>query len=320
MGVAVKIITMIGALIASAAAASVTIHANRIGLLETNTLFAVYGRGFDVAPILGRLGAYRDMDAMAAGTESWVREISAVDDGKPVVTGIHLIYALAVPCTPKNAGCLDYLGGDIVAKYIEPAAKRGWVVILDTQLGRSTTVAQIQRMIEAGYLKYDNVHVAMDPEFRTRAGQVDPGTPIGTVTAAQINRVQEILDDYVEKQNLKTKKILMVHQFGDAAVHDGVPFMIQDKKTLRDYSNVELVIDADGLGSPFLKLRKYNRITNSSVYPFIHFRGIKIFFPNRWERRGHFDKPPMNVDEIFGLRPVPGGLRISTKPNVVIIA
>jgi hypothetical protein len=258
------------------------------------------------------------MDAMAADTASWLKNISAVNDGKQVVVGIHLIYALAVPCTGKG-NCLDYLGSDIVSKYIEPAAQRGWVVILDTQLGRSNPVDQINDMIKRGYLKYDNVHVGIDPEFHAAAGQVDPGIPIGTVSATQINAVQQILDSYVASQKLKTKKILIVHQFGDPTVHDGVPFMIQQKKTLKDFSNVELVIDADGLGSPVVKLHKYNLMTDCNVYPFIQFRGIKIFFPNKWEHRRHFDTPPMTVDEIFGTKPVPGGLRIATKPNVVII-
>lgn len=289
------------------------------GLLEANTLFSVYGRGFDTAPILGRLGQYKDIDAMAADTRSWVTQISAVNGGKKVLIGIHLIYALAVPCTGEG-DCLDYLGPDIVDRYIKPAAERGWLVILDTQLGRSDPVEQVNRMIADGYLKYENVHLAIDPEFHVYPGQFIPGIPIGTVTAAQINEVQQILNRYVETEKLRTKKILIVHQFGDAAVHDGVPFMIQDKKTMRDFPNVELVIDADGLGTPFLKVRKYNLITDSRLYPFIHFRGIKIFFPNPWERRGHFDKPPMTVDEIFGIQPVPGGLRMAAKPNVVIIA
>jgi hypothetical protein len=96
--------------------------------------------------------------------------------------------------------------------------------------------------------------------------------------------------------------------------------MIQQKKTLKDFPNVELVIDADGLGSPLIKVHKYNLMTDCDVYPFVRFRGIKIFFPNKWERRRHFDTPPMTVDEMFGVKPVPGGVRPATKPNVVIIA
>jgi len=122
------------------------------------------------------------------------------------------------------------------------------------------------------------------------------------------------------KLNPKFAAALIVHQFGDPTVHDGVPNMIQDKKTLKDYDNVELVINGDGLGNPASKIRKYNLMTDSKVYPFIHFRNIKIFFLNQWEKRGHFDKPPLSLEEIFGIKPLPGGLKVLEKPNVVIIA
>jgi hypothetical protein len=290
------------------------------GLLETSTLFAVYGRAFGVAPILGHLGTYKGLDDMAADTQPWAQKISAANNGKQVTIGIHLIYAMAVPCTKKNTDCVQYLSGDLVKEYIEPAAKRGWVVILDTQLGRSNPIEQIKHMKEQGYLKYDNVHVAIDPEFHASSAQVDPGIPVGTVSASDINSVQEILDTYVQSEHLKTKKILIVHQFGDAAVHDGVPFMVQQKKTLKSYPNVELVVDADGLGSPAVKIWKYNVMTDTQMYPSVGFRGIKIFFPNRWEQNGHFDKPPMTVDEIFGIKNAPGARRMVSKPNVIIIA
>jgi len=277
------------------------------GLLETNTLFTIYGRGFGRAPILGRLGSYSNMGQMAAGTGTWIKQIKAANGGKGVVVGIHLIYALAVPCTGKGA-CLEYLDqleDDLVARYIKPAADRGWTVILDTQLGQSDPVAQVQRMMDRGYLKYDNVHVAIDPEFHSVPGHDDPGIPIGTVSASQINEVQEMLSSYVEAQKLKTGKILIVHQFGDAAVHDGVPFMVADKKDLKSFTGVELVIDADGLGTPAEKVRKYNLMTDSVTCPFLRFGGLKVFFPNQWEHAGHFDKPPMTVDQVFGLTQVP---------------
>jgi hypothetical protein len=38
------------------------------------------------------------------------------------------------------------------------------------------------------------------------------------------------------------------------------------------------------------------------------------------ERHGHYDKPPMNIDQLFGLRPVKGGAKMQTKPDVLIIA
>lgn len=290
-----------------------------VSLLETHTLFTVYGRGFGIAPILGVLGTYKDFDSMQAGTHQQVTEIASVNGGKAVMTGVELIYGLAVPCKGSR-DCLDYLDGNIVERYIKPAAQRGCVVVLDTQLGRSDPVAQVRRMIEKGYLNYDNVHVAIDPEFHVYPGGDLPGTPVGTITAEQINEAQSLLDDLVKRAQLSTKKILIIHQFGDPAVRDGVPNMISDKLNLKSFPNVELVIDMDGLGTPDAKVEKYNRITSSQIYPFIQFRGIKVFYRSPLEKHGHYDKPPMTMPEVFGITSVPGGLRILTKPNVVIIA
>lgn len=295
--------------------------AGAVGLLETHTLFTVYGRGFGIAPILGLLGTYKDFESMEAGTHELVSEIASVNDGKPVTTGVELIYALAVPCKGR-ADCLDYLDAtqNIVERYIKPAGQRGSVVVLDTQLGRSDPVTQVRRMIEKGYLSYDSVHVAIDPEFHVYSGGDMPGTPIGTITAEQINEAQSLLNDLVNRERLSTKKILIVHQFGDPAVHDGVPNMIGNKLTLKHFPNVELVIDMDGLGTPEAKVEKYNRVTSSQIYPFIQFRGIKIFYRSPLEKRGHYDKPPMTMPQAFGITTVLGGLRMETKPNVVIIA
>jgi hypothetical protein len=291
-------------------------------ILSENTLFAVYGRAFNHAPILGRLGAYKGYKDMEGDIQPWIKGIKKRNDKKGVIPAVHLIYAMATPCKPKS-DCLLYIEGrvkDLVGSYIEPAAKRGWMVILDTQLGKSNPALQVKRMIDKGYLKYENVAVALDPEFHVYAGSEKPGTPIGILQASQINEAQRLLDDYVKTQKLRKKKILMVHQFGDAVVNDGVPFMIDNKKTLKSYGNVELVIDMDGLGKQAVKVIKYNKITDAKTYPFLRFRGIKIFFPNRWEKNDHFDKPPMNLDQIFGLKPVKGGVKMQTKPDVIIIA
>lgn len=293
-----------------------------VSILSESTLFTVYGRAFGRAPILGRLGAYNNFRDMEKDIKPWIKGIQKRHDKKKVVPAIHLIYAMAIPCTPKD-DCLLYLEGsvkDIVGTYIEPAAKRGWMVILDTQLGKSTPVEQVKRILDKGYLKYDNVAIAIDPEFHVYAGRKTPGTPVGIVSASQINKIQKMLQDYSKAQRLPTKKILIVHQFGDANVPDGVPAMITDKKNLKTFDNVDLVLDADGLGQPAIKVIKYNKITDSKAYPFIKFRGIKVFFPNRWEKHGHFDTPPLNLDQIFGLKPAPGGAVMQNKPDVLIIA
>ncbi len=291
-------------------------------VLTNNTLFTVYGRAFGRAPILGRLGAYKGFADMEKDILPWIQGIQKRHDKKGVIPAIHLIYAMATPCKDSK-DCLLYLDGggkDLVKEYIEPAAKRGWMVVLDTQIGKSTPVRQVRRMIEKGYLKHENVAIALDPEFRVYPGKENPGRPIGTLHASQINDVQQMLDEYVTTQNLQKKKILIVHQFGDANVDDGVPFMIAKKEDLKTFENIELVIDMDGLGKQAIKVVKYNKITDAKVYPFLKFRGIKIFFRNKWEKHGHYDKPPMGLDEIFGLKKVKGGAKMQFKPDVIIIA
>jgi hypothetical protein len=295
---------------------------NPISILSENTIFTVYGLTFNRAPILGRLGSYKNISEMEKDIQPWVDGIKTRHDKKGVIPAIHLIYAMAIPCKPDD-DCLMYLEGrvkDFVGTYIEPAAKRGWMVVLDTQIGKSNPVRQVQRIIDKGYLKYENVMIALDPEFHVYEGRERPGIPIGKLKASQINEVQRMLDNYVREHKLSKKKILMVHQFGDANVNDGVPFMIENKKELKIFENVDLVIDMDGLGKQAVKVVKYNKITDSKVYPFIKFRAIKIFYPNKWEKHGHFDKPPLNLDQIFGIKPTKGGAKMREKPDIVIIA
>jgi hypothetical protein len=293
------------------------------GLLDGHTMLAVYGRGFGIAPILGRLGQYSGFDDMARDLGKRIAELDHRNGAKKVSVAVHLIYAMATPCTSNEDECLYYLegpGGDLVRNYIEPAARRGWAVILDTQLGRSNPVAQVKRLIDKGYLRYDNVHVGLDPEFRAKAGQTRPGIPIGRVQASEINEVQEVLDAYVRSQELATRKIVLVHQFGDPAVADGVPDMIAAKDHLRRYDNVDVVIDMDGLGSPAVKTKKYNAVTDANRYPFIRYRGIKVFYPNRWEKHGHFDRPPMTIDQIMGQAPASDSFTVEHSPDVIIVA
>ncbi|HYK90608.1 MAG TPA: hypothetical protein VE398_17680 [Acidobacteriota bacterium] len=95
-----------------------------VSLLEKSTLFTVYGRAFNTAPILGRLGGYKDINEMAEDVKPWIDGIKQLNDNRGVVVGIHLIYAMAIPCKPKD-DCLMYLEGrdkHIVENYIQPAA------------------------------------------------------------------------------------------------------------------------------------------------------------------------------------------------------
>ena len=291
---------------------------------DNATLLSIYGRAWNSAPVLGRLALYSNIDDMAQEVAEFKVNLSIANGGLKIIPVIHLIYGMAIPCGPTG-DCLSYLdtlkSQNLVQDYIEPAAKKGYLVILDTQFGRATSLTQVQRIVDKGYLKYDNVHVALDPEFHiVRADQTIPGRPIGTVDVDEINQVQALLDDYVRNNSLPHRKILMVHQFGDSNVGDGVPDMIQNKKAMKTYPNVDLIICADGFGSPDSKLVKYNKMTDPTVYPFIKYRAIKLFLDNPQADKKRIDKPVTTFRMCFGLDPAPKGARSKYKPDCVVIA
>src|SRR4029079_16866720 len=103
------------------------------------------------------------------------------------------------------------------------------------------------------YLKYPNVHLALDPEFAmTQKGQETPGNPIGYLTGEQINEAQAYVQAYLEENNIRGRRIFLIHQFFDA--------MIPNKEVI-DWNNprLELAIVADGFGDPWGKITKYNQ-------------------------------------------------------------
>ena len=290
-----------------------------LSVLQARPMLTVYGRSFGVAPVLGMLGALNSFDELERGVAPWVSAMSELAEA-PVTVAPHLIYGLARPCQSADDSCvifLDASGVDLIEDYIKPAADRDMAVILDTQIGRLSPTYFIQRMIDAGYLAYPNVHVALDPEFATQPDQDMPGHPIGTLSAYSINQAQAMLAQYVREEGLSHKKILIVHQFVDD-ISDSWS-MVSRKQEVDIYPEVELVFDADGFGSPNAKVHKYNAITSPTAYPQIEWRGIKIFQHNSrapWAS----DTPVMTPRQIYGLDPTKAGWRMWAPPHLVVVA
>ncbi|MCY4110749.1 MAG: hypothetical protein OXF96_02270 [Chloroflexi bacterium] len=288
-------------------------------VLQAQPMLTVYGRSFGVAPILGMLGALNSFDELERGVAPWISAMSDLADA-PVKVAPHLIYGLARPCHSDDDSCMIFLdasGVDLIEDYIKPAADRDMAVILDSQIGRLSPTYFIRRMIDAGYLAYPNVHVALDPEFATQPDQDMPGHPIGTLSAYSINEVQALLASYVREEGLSHKKVLIVHQFVDDLSDSWS--MVPGKQNIEVYPEVELVFDADGFGSPNAKVHKYNAITDPTAYPQLEWRGIKIFQHNPHAPR-FSDTPVMTPRQIYGLDPTPAGWRIWAPPHLVVVA
>lgn len=288
--------------------------------LAANTVLTIYGRGFGIAPTLGRLGIDNNFADLEWQIQPFARNVKAFTGGKDPIIAVHLIYGMALGGCGLQSKCLLYLddtGVDLVKTYIEPAARRHWLVVLDDQLARSDPVSEVQRLIAKGYLRYDNVEIALDPEFRAAPGQDTPGIPIGTVTAQEINAAQAIVNAYCAHRRLPHRKILMIHQFRFS--------MIDNRAALRsDFPYVDPVIDADGLGTPGTKADVYTQLLGYTAPGGVRWRGLKLFYPNPYTDSGHTDVPTMTWPQVFGRVPAVDfdgkSYRVRPIPNIIVIA
>ncbi|HZT95393.1 MAG TPA: hypothetical protein VFB34_01020 [Chloroflexota bacterium] len=286
--------------------------------LTNSTVLGIYGRAFNVAPILGRLGMDASFSELNRQVQPYEQGISRNNDGRKVIVAVDLIYGMAMGCD-YGGDCLEYLdqvGTNIVRDYIKPALKRHWLVILDDQLGTSNPDAEVHHMIRMGYLKYDNVEVAIDPEFHLVPGYTVPGIPIGSITAQQINDAQWTLNHYASRLHLRHKKILIIHQFQ--------PGMISKRWLIRRrFPYVDPLIDEDGFGDPATKASVYHLLLGPQIRYGVKWRGIKLFLPNPY-LTSHTDYPVMWWKQVFGHMPAVDGSGakywVRPMPNFVVIA
>jgi len=203
-------------------------------LLPNYQLVALYG--FPDMPALGALG-----DQPLDATISRVKQLAA--DYQPLtqtpVQPTLEIIATTASASPTENG--DYSREADIAQllpWIEAAQKANVYVILDLQPGRADFPTQAK--LYESLLRFPNVGLALDPEWRLKPDQVHL-TQIGSVSAAEINQTTKWLADLTAQYKLP-QKMLLLHQFRLD--------MITERETL-DTSRPELafVIQMDGSGS-----------------------------------------------------------------------
>jgi hypothetical protein len=161
-------------------------------------------------------------------------------------------------------------------------------VFLDHQIGRFTVEAAMQRLLP--YLRYDNVHLALDPEWRTDK----PMQEIGYVTASELNAAQAAMQSWLTENDLPGRRMLVVHQFK--------PKMISARHEVRsDFPLVKLIHCADGFGAPPLKKSTY---AHNALARNIPLKSFKLFLEPTIAGAG-WDKPLMTPEEVFALEPRP---------------
>jgi hypothetical protein len=162
------------------------------------------------------------------------------------------------------------------------AEERGWIAILDVQIGHSTVADELPHLVK--YLERPYVHLALDPEFAMKLGGV-PGRRIGTLDASDVNYAVKLLAGIVERKKLPPK-VLVVHRFTQR--------MLTNHDQIKLDPRVQIVIDMDGFGAPWLKEDAYKFFI---VPEPVQYAGFKLFFKN--------DKPMMTPDQVLRLWPKP---------------
>ncbi len=248
--------------------------------LLNNDVFALYGK--PGAYTMGILGRY-SLDEIESVMNDFVAMYDAANGQRGIIPAFYIIYGT---CWPE--GEIGILNQAVTREYIEFAAERGWLVFLDHQIGRYSVESAVNALLP--WLKYDNVHLALDPEWHTDK----PMKEIGSVTAEEINQAQQMMQDYLIEHNLPNRRMLVVHQFK--------PKMIRNRDAVRsDFELVKLIHCADGFGSPQLKKNTYALNAAARNMPL---KSFKLFLEPTVAGAG-YDQPLMTPEEVLALNPRP---------------
>lgn len=151
------------------------------------------------------------------------------------------------------------------------------------------------------FLKYPNVHIALDPEFKIPTHRrYPPGKYIGHIFGNDVNKVQEAMQNFLIENKIEGKRMLLVHMFHKR--------MLRKKEDVKNYDLINLTYNVDGHGRAHTKIRIYNSLYDEEANKIAQ-GGFKIFFKND-------KKPLMNPKQILGMEPVKGSI-IWTKPNYI---
>jgi hypothetical protein len=251
--------------------------ADNTSLLLNNDILAYYGHPNSKS--MGILGRYSIEDLDKELTKL-AKEYRAVSGGRNIIKAFYIIYGTVWP-----EGAIGYIGDATLQRYIDYALKNDMLVFIDHQIGRHDPVDSLKKMFH--WLRYPNVHLAFDPEWRTSR----PMKEIGYVTAEEINRMQKAMEEYMIANDIPGERMLVVHQFNWRMIRNR-------EKVVSTNRRVRLILCSDGHGSPKLKRETYAynaEATNIPIKSFKHFYGFNLM-P---------DVPLMTPRDVYNLNPRP---------------
>ena len=250
-------------------------------ILPAKRIVAFYGNPLSKG--MGILGA-TPPDEMLRRLDAEVAAWNRIDPAHPVQPALHMIVLVANGFPGKNNLYRTRHDSAVIERVYGWAKSRNAVLFVDLQVGKSTLKYELP-WIEK-FLVRPDVHLGIDPEFSMKKGGV-PGQRVGTYDAEDINYASRYLAQLVDKYKLPPK-VLIVHRF----TPDGVT---NAKKIALD-PRVQIVMDMDGFGAPWVKRDTYWRDIKREP---VQFTGWKQF------TRLRNDNPPTPRGDILKLWPVP---------------
>ncbi|MFN8571016.1 MAG: hypothetical protein U0132_03095 [Gemmatimonadaceae bacterium] len=249
-------------------------------ILPAKRIVAYYGN-----PLSKRMGILGEVepDEMLRRLDREVSAWTKADSSTPVIPALHLIAVVAQGSAGSDGMWRARMGDDLIEKVYGWAQKRNALLFLDIQVAHSTLQAELPRLEK--YLSRPNVHLGIDPEFSMKTGHA-PGKRIGTYDARDVNYAKEWLAGLVDKYKLPPK-VLVVHRFTR-------PMLTNASKITLD-PRVQVVINMDGWGPPFLKKGSYVNYVYSEP---VQYTGFKLFYHND-TKSGHALMSPSDVLALF---------------------
>ena len=252
-------------------------------ILPARRIVAFYGN-----PLSKKMGILGELppDQMLARFDKEIAAWNKADPSHPVLPALHLIAVVAQGSPGRDGKYRLRMTDSLINMVYDWAQKKNAILFLDVQVGMSTVQEELPRLVP--FLQKPNVMLGIDPEFSMKSGD-KPGTKIGTMSSADVNYAINLLSGLVKQYNLPPK-VLIVHRFTRK--------MLTDSKGIKLDPRVQVVINMDGWGQPWLKYDSYRAYVEAEP---VQFTGFKLFYHNDTKK----GDPLLTPSEVLMLNPKP---------------
>ena len=248
-------------------------------ILRHSDILAFYGH--PLSKKMGVIGRYNKEESFEKLSKLADEYLEA--GSRNIVKAFYIIFGTVWPDAQ-----IGIIRETVLQEWIEFTLERNMLIFLDHQMGKCSPEESIITMLP--WLKYPNVHLALDPEWRT----IRPMKEIGHLTAEEINHVQQIMENYLIENQLPGERFLVIHQFKH--------FMLKNRMEIKsNFSRVRFVHFISGIGDPSMKRDTYALLGAQAVN--LPIKGFKLWFD--FGIPGHADIPLMTPIEVLGLEPRP---------------